>query len=672
MLACAAMASAWAIPARKGLIQKTGPDGNPIAVEKVGDEFGHHYVDAEGRVMISNGSNLVYATETEIANRMERRKARFEQRNRAVKNRLAGRKAAARKPGQVGTFPGTSFPALGKQKAIVILVEYKDQKFKLGSDAKVKQYFTDMLNKDGFSEQGGTGSVHEYFIDSSNGQFDCDFDVYGPVTLKNNMKYYGGNDAYYGEDLHPEEMVVEACDALDSQVDFSQYDRDGDGYIDNVYVIYAGYGEASYDDEDTVWPHSWSIVEAGLHKTYDGVILDTYGCSNEWEAYINNYAGGPDGIGTFTHEFSHILGLPDLYHTTSDVYYTPGAWSVLDYGPYNNEGRTPPAYSSFERNALGWIDLTELTADAGDVTIGELNATNAAYCITNPSNANEFYLLESRARNGWDTYLPADGMLIWHVDYNTSTWSENKVNNTQNHQGVDLIEADGKPTKRERTGGDCFPGTSKVTSYSPKWWNNSSVGFSLSNIALGESGSITFTVGESGGNSGNVDPTPGDFLTVADIINAGTTTTSTPGVVRGYIVGYANNTWSSSKVIFSANGCTIKTNLVLADTPDETDIDYCIPVQLPNNSCRAELNLQDNPGHIGRYVELVGNVEKYFNQPGFKNVTDYRFISDPQDAIEEVSAPTEAPKGVFDLSGRRVTNPGRGLYIVDGRKVFIR
>lgn len=664
LLAGAAVASATAIPARRAYYDMPGPDGRTVTVMKLGDEFGHYYIDADGRKMIDDGNRLVYASEAQVKELTSRRSSRFEARNADVKAR---RQARSRVPGHIGTFPGTTFPATGKQKAIVILVEYPDRKFKLGSDAEARRYFTDMLNKDGFSEYGGTGSAHEYFIDSSNGQFDCQFDVFGPVTLKNNMKYYGGNDPQTGEDLHPEEMVVEACNALDSEIDFKEYDRDNDGVIDNVYVIYAGYGEASYYDTNTIWPHSWSVIAAGYTDLkYDGVQLDTYGCSNEWEINYDTGAQNPDGIGTFVHEFSHILGLPDLYHTIDEAYYTPGSWSVLDYGPYNNNGRTPPAYSAFERNALGWIDLTELTAAAGDVTLPELNASNSALVITNPTDSQEFFLLESRAQTGWDKYLPGAGMLVWHVDYDYNRWQENTVNNSQFHQYVDLVEADGRTTKQERDSGDCYPGSSKVTTCSPRWWSSQPTGITLSKIARSTDNAITFTVGESSGDGS------GDVYTVSDVYSS---TASGKGTVRGYIVGYVDSAWNDKYVHFTADGSNVKdTNLVLADAKDETDLDYCIPVQLPAGSVRDGLNLKNNPQNLGRLVELTGSIEDYFNQPGLKSVTAYKFIDEQQNAVEEITVnPAHAATGAcYDLSGRRVADPTRGIYIIDGRKVFIK
>ena len=140
-------------------------------------------------------------------------------------------------------------------------------------------------------------------------------------------------------------MVIEACRQLNPEIDFSQYDLDNDQYIDNVFIFYAGQGEASGGSSDCVWPHSWEveIAEMGSQHIFDNVHLNRYACSNEWELSALGYGYRPVGIGTFIHEFSHVMGLPDLDSTqyVEDTF-TPGAWSVMDYGPYNNYGCTPP------------------------------------------------------------------------------------------------------------------------------------------------------------------------------------------------------------------------------------------------------------------------------------------------------------------------------------------
>ena len=317
------------------------------------------------------------------------------------------------------------------------------------------------------------------------------------------MSYYGGNDAVYDEDEHPEEMAIEACQQLDATVDFSQYDRDGDGYIDNVFIFYAGRGEADGGGDNTVWPHAWNVTSAtNTPYVFDGVRLDSYGCTNEWTR-----DNRPDGVGTFIHEFSHVMGLPDLYSTDYSDAFTPGEWSALDYGPYNNDGCTPPLYGAFERYALGWMSPRVLDA-ATDVTLNPIGENEA--CMIPTSDSNEFFLLENRQQTGWDTYIPGHGMLVWHVLYDSGVWNKNEVNNDENKQYVDIEEADGKQTESTRAG-DAFPGTSGKTSFtdttkpSMKTWKGKSLNMPLTEIAEND-GVITFKVkGGTGGGSSNTD-----------------------------------------------------------------------------------------------------------------------------------------------------------------------
>ncbi|MDE5785077.1 MAG: hypothetical protein K2H98_00940, partial [Duncaniella sp.] len=240
-----------------------------------------------------------------------------------------------------------------------------------------------------------------------------------------------------------------------------------------------------------VWPHSWEITSATSTPYYfDGVRLDRYGCTNEWEE------SRPDGVGTFIHEFSHVMGLPDLYATSYTSSFTPGSWSALDYGPYNNDGMTPPLYGAFERYALGW--------NAPVVLDRPMNATlppilDNVTGIIKTTKANEFFLLENRQQTSWDKYIPGHGMLVWHVDYNDEKWEDNSVNNTSYHQYVDIVEADNTQSENSRAG-DAFPGTKNVTSLtsstspSLKMWGGTAVDCPLTEIAESADGIITFKV----------------------------------------------------------------------------------------------------------------------------------------------------------------------------------
>lgn len=510
--------SAAAVPAKREVRTVTQPDGTTIEVRIVGDEYLHYMVTNDGNIVsrdtdgrycyakvatdgriISTGISVTKkdapdldVTNLSDINTSELRAQRIQARNAAVKPQRLNAPARSNGDPSSGIGRFTDFPANGEVRALVLLVQYKDVKFTL-SDPKT--YFDDMLNKDGFNQYGGTGCAAEYFRESSNGQFRPIFDVYGPVTLGQNRSYYGGND-YYGNDVQPHLMVTHALAALKDQVDLSKYDADNDGYVDNVYVFYAGQGEASYGSEETVWPHSAHINDFGVTYSANGKQVNRYATSNEWEQTR------PDGVGTFIHEFSHVLGLPDLYCTNynsvaGDI--TPNAWSVLDYGPYNNDGRTPPTYSVYERNAMGWIDLKELK-DAETVALNHIEGSNEGciihtYGTTGAVNPNEFFLLENRQQKGWDKYLPGHGMLIWHIDYKTSVFQNNTVNNTT-HQYVDIEEACGTANSRNESvlAGYTFPGTSKNTSFTSettpalKTWAGVGVDVPITNIE--EDGSI--------------------------------------------------------------------------------------------------------------------------------------------------------------------------------------
>lgn len=538
-LALSTSTTVMAVPAKKGLMNVITADGTELKVRLAGDEYFHQYFTEDGYPLIERQGEFFYCDITESGDIRDSGIKAVESKSRSgeavaflngidlkgLESRIVARSARAvldrpesstasaalRRvaavsgqpegvpyPQGYGLFPesrGPRFPAYGDQRALVILVEYQDVPFNLEDP---HDYFSRMLNENGFSDYGATGCAAEYFRENSSGAFTPTFDVYGPVKLSRNRAYYGSNDSW-GNDSNPEQMVIEALEQLDAEVDFSQYDRDGDGFIDNVFLFYAGRGEASGGGDETVWPHANNLSrlnESG--HVFDGVEADHYGCTNEWTGMR------PDGVGTFIHEFGHILGLPDLYATTYTNAFTPGAWCVMDYGSYNNDGMTPPYYGAFERYALGWtaprpIDraVSALLPPVEDNVVG----------IINTESDTEFFLVENRQQNGWDKYIPGHGMLVWHIDYNELVWSSNSVNNVGAHQYVDLEEADGKRTDTTRAG-DAFPGTDGVTSFTAETqpsmttWNKVPVNYPITDIEETADGMIKFKV--LGGNDTQV------------------------------------------------------------------------------------------------------------------------------------------------------------------------
>lgn len=464
----------FAIPAKPTPITMQLPDGTTLTVRLRGDEYSHYYTTIDNYLLLQDEHGYFYYAETSINNKIQRSSIKtrnIDERTIAEKNFLTAidktailsawqnqnsqlpKRMKPRKSMKKATYPTT-----GVQKGLVILVEYTDKYFTISNP---KEAFYNLLNEENYSDNDATGSARDYFIESSKNQFEPEFDVYGPVKLAHPMSYYGGND-YSGSDKAPEEMVIEACQLLDDEIDFTVYDRDNDGQIDNVYIFYAGYGEANGGSANTVWPHSWDIYDgAGKSIVLDGVKLNHYACSNELTPDDRI-----DGIGTFCHEFSHVLGLPDLYATQYSSSFTPGSWSLMDQGSYNNDGRTPPYLSIYERYALGWIIPVEI-GNPEDIQLENISKNKGYIIKTNKEN--EYFLLENRQQSSWDTYIPGHGMLIWHIDYNKYVWDMNVVNNTPSHQYVDIVEADGTQSERDRRS-DVFPGTKNVTSFTDAEW----------------------------------------------------------------------------------------------------------------------------------------------------------------------------------------------------------
>ena len=329
------------------------------------------------------------------------------------------------------------------KRALVILVEFADVKFKY-----TKEDFDNILNKPGYDYNGATGCAKDYFNDQFGGRVQFEFEVGSIATLSRNRSYYGSNVA--GNDAYPADMVADACKALDAEIDFSQYDDDNDGYVDNIFVFFAGEDEAEGFDEECIWSHSWYVLHgAGIICELDGKLIDNYACTSELSRKGNTRQTVLSGIGTFCHEYSHTLGLPDMYDTDYD---DAGGWaaalwmhtSLMDGGNSNNDNNTPPYYNGIEREILGITEPVLLEND-GLYTLEPIQKSNIVYRLDTDKEG-EYYLFECRSNQGWDKYAGGTGMLVYHIDKSgryASKWGNtNTVNATLSHQCADLIEAD--------------------------------------------------------------------------------------------------------------------------------------------------------------------------------------------------------------------------------------
>lgn len=350
----------------------------------------------------------------------------------------------------------------GEKRGLIILMEFQDVKFnnknKNGKTFDVHDFWNDIANKEKLKNVNGVlvnGSIGDYFRQQSYGQFNLAFDVCGPYTAKNKYAYYGRNKDWGNGnafDQNPVELIIEAVKSANNEVNYKDYDWDDDGEVDQVYVIYAGHGEASYDDPDCIWPHesefdSWGVDEVNLQ----GLKINTYACGNELDRYDKTM-----GIGTICHEFSHCLGFPDVYNAETGESVV-GYYDVMDAGNYNGDSWYPAGYSSYERYLCGWIEPKPINGPSEVGDLQPLHESPDAYIISEFEGSTNYYLIEKRAKQSWDKFLPCfsenttgetitEKILYWHIDFHQEKWISNRPNSDPEHLGISLVEADQVPT----------------------------------------------------------------------------------------------------------------------------------------------------------------------------------------------------------------------------------
>ena len=482
----------WGIKADRTPRQVELPDGSRLTVRLHGDEFFHYTTTSDGYMIArkkdgyyyyasyASDGKLVYTNVRahDPSNRTGEETAMLAVRSKGVTMNMA---TTSRQKGMMNVRGGdysvmNGIHPYGNHKTLVILAEFQDVRYSISSP---KESFSDMLNTPGYSENGATGSAADYFKDNSGGKFSPEFVVVGPVLLPKEMGFYGENKTATYEP-NARQMIIDACQIAAEQglVNFKEFDSDNDGIVDNVYVFYAGYDEAAAGaPEEAVWAHEGTL-KGMAGNVIDGVELNTYACSSE----LKNSSGKEMvGIGTICHEFGHVLGLPDFYDTDGVVGGESVAlyehFSIMDGGSYNNEGRTPPYYTVVERAIIGWLEPEELQTE-GKYTLGKISE-NKGYRISAPSTKGEYFLIENRQQEGWDKYLPAHGMIVYHIDRSSKMikgtpiadlWRTNKLNTFRDHPCCYILGAAGNITSGDPSEAELatvtFPGARQVTEFS--------------------------------------------------------------------------------------------------------------------------------------------------------------------------------------------------------------
>ena len=588
----------------------------------------------------------------------------------------------------------------GKKKGLIILVEFPNKKFKSGHD---NEFYTKLANKENYVEGVFKGSVRDYYYAQSNGQFELTFDVIGPITAPENYNYYGQNTAG-GSDAHVGTLVSWACQEVKDQVDFNDYDWDGDGYADQVFVLYAGPGENNTNNSDLIWPHMFYLSNSDIGQAVyiNGVYVDTYACSCE----LNGY-GTADGMGTICHEFSHCLGYPDLYDTTYSGSYGMDAWDLLHQGCYNGNGFSPANLTGYERWMAGWTTPVELKTDTVVSDMKSLTDYGETYIIYNEQNKNEFYFVDNRQRTGWDESIPGNGLLITHVDYNKKAWHSNSVNNDPNHERMTPFHADGWNNRTGSTmrtaDGDPYPYQNNdsltntsipaATLYNVNVDGRQYMNKAMLDMKRNGDGTMSFRFR---GMQGTSNHKPGDVLfnetfdgCASTGGNDGIFNKGANGSFKPDVAGwtYSNKAYGANKCarfgtvtlpgdaitpIFSINGKTVLTFKAAPWLGKDNTLDV-----FWGNQMLKRIFMDD-----GKWTDVT--IE--FEGTGYNSLTfsaEDRFFLDevkvmvPSGETGIVTVKNDnlknVRKGVYTIDGRYlgtdVNRLGKGLYIVDGKKM---
>ena len=704
--------SVWAVPAKRGVwCSLSLVDGTEVKAQLVGDEFLHYYVSEDGTKYVQDESTGLYRKMTDEVTAQRRAAVRRAQAQGRQKRML--RKAQAS-----NVFQGT-------KKGLIILVQFTDSKFKSGHDLAL---YKRIANDENYSGNNFRGSIKDYFKAQSHGLFELDFDVAGICQLQHTYAYYGKNSN--DNDVRAGQMVAEACLwAHEHGTDFSKYDWDGDGEVDQVFVLYAGHGEASYDkDPDTIWPHMHylSASDYGKSLSLDGVTVDTYACSCEL-----NGDGNLDGIGTFCHEFSHCMGFPDLYDTSYAGWFGMGDFDLMCSGSYNGDSKCPAGYSAYEKAECGWLtlkDMTNIEQETSIVGVQPMSADGDAYIIKNKGHKDEYYILENRQKTGWDSYLPASGLMITHVDYDADIWDWNMPNTsgkyedangntkTNDHQRLTIFRA-GKSTDEYGDASDLYPygsnnSLTKTSSPASTLYNTNSDGskymhVAITDIAIAADGTASFTLSKEEHQGGDVPVTPSGSTMLYESFDKCTGTGGNDGIWGGRSIGagtptYDNKGWTSTQgKVYASSACVrVGTSSVNGDitTPSFTVNGKAVlsfkAGAWNTSGDGTTLNLSVSNGTIspssvtmkkGEWTDYNVTITANGNVKTTFKASKLRFFLDE---VKVTDASTSGIRGIegsrsssivayYTLGGIQVTVPSSGIYLAryaDGtiKKVVIR
>lgn len=508
----------FAVPAYPGKVTVKDIYGNTVDIHMRGDEYCKYAVTTDNYSIIGDSSGWWYLTQKNdgtvdkssfrlVADSYESKEL-IEFKDKCPKNLIPSNNNIIVKRAQDARQEKAMMaPVIGERRALVVLMEFRDREF-----SKTNDDFYRLFNEIGYNQNNALGSVRDYYRYASQNQLDFLIDVFGPYKSIHNMSYYGGNVYHGGDDVHALELCIEAMKSLPKGIDFSIYDNNNDGLIDNVHIIYAGYGEEAGASTDAIWAHEYSY-RIPL-KSEIGYSLAGYSCSPELRG---NIGSSITNIGVICHELGHTLGAMDYYDTnykTGGSYVGTGEWDIMGEGSWNDNGRCPPNFNPYVRSEIfGWNSQTALSADQHIVIPGREsdNVDMSTIYRIDTGSEGDYFLLENRQKYGFDSALPGYGLMIYHIHPELSRYRITNTINSSHPQCLYPVCASGSEPGLKRYGNinssECpFPGSKNVKSFTPTTnpaavaWDGSSIGLSLTGITTNPSdGTVSFfTVGGDG------------------------------------------------------------------------------------------------------------------------------------------------------------------------------
>ena len=699
--------SILAIPAKRGIWKTLKlQDGTEVRAMLCGDEHVHYWMTDDGQRYVKQAGEVFSPiTTAEISKRAMARRASLKN----MSQRL-------RSPRKVEIGNRTHYE--GMKKGLVIMAQFTDVKFQSANNlAKYKR----ILNEEGYSEGSFRGSVSDYFKAQSDNKFELNFDVVGPYTMSREHSYYGENDEN-GNDKHAEEMIKEACEQADSEVNFADYDWDGDGEVDQVFVVYAGKGEADGGASNTIWPHMYDLENGlGAKLTLDGTKVNTYACSNEVD--INNNI---EGIGCFCHEFSHCMGFPDFYDTSYSGWFGMGDFDLMCGGSYNGNTFCPAGYTAHEKMMCGWQEPIVLSKDTVVTNMKSMAEHGETFIIYNDAYPDEYYMLENRQKTGWDAFYPAKGLMITHVDFDKNIWCWNCPNTkitsnseehtkygypVNDHQRLTIVHADNDDDSKywvssegyytkDTESTDLYPygnldsltSTSKpaATFYNKNSKGSMTADWAILNIKQNADGTMGFTYLAT--NPYTPVNNDAEYEKV----------TATSQLVSGskYILvneddEAANGSFDSkylSAVDVTINGNTVSGDELAPITLGGDASGYSLQIdgkyiytvaaralKLGDEEKKEWLIESTSNGYVVKSkTSTYGTIQYNSGTPRFMNYTSTQspavlYVKKAATAIKSINTNKQATTRIYTIDGRYVgTDPNqlpRGLYVVNGKKI---